>query len=148
MPDTEQGPRQSDGSPEATHAPGSGLMERRQFRRAELEAPVELRSLNESGSSDSRPILTGRSKSVSLGGCYSYIKAPCPLKRYDEVVCSIAVPPEYRGHFPFTRVLGRGWVVRVESPHKSGRANSGAEPESQVGVIIAFTPGVTALGTI
>ena len=121
-------------------------MERRRFRRAELDVPVSIRALGEQGST-SEPIV-GQAKDISLAGLYCHVKTPCSIASGQSVMCSVVIPPEQARWFPFTRVTGRGNVVRLE-PVPEGRRAGEIQPEEQLmGVAIAFAADVTALGTI
>ena len=120
-------------------------MERRRFRRAELDVPVMIRSVEEGGSGAE---VTGQVKDVSLAGVYCHIKAPSPLKPGEQVTCSVAIPPEQVRWFPFTRLTGRAWIVRIQSIQGGRREGEAPSGEQLLGVAIAFTPDVTALGSI
>lgn len=126
-------------------------MERRQFRRAEIDVPVAIRPANADGSQPSPPsetVVTGQAKNVSLAGVYCYAKSPCPLKAGERVTCSVAIPPEQARLFPFTRLVGQGWVVRVDPIPMGRRAGENPSEEDLLGLAVAFTPDVTALGTV
>ncbi len=119
---------------------GSAL-ERRRFRRAALEAPVMIRT--------EATTMTGQAKNVSLAGLYCYVKAPCALTAGQQVVSSIAFTEEQARQFPFARLLGKGWVTRIEPVVAGKRAGEAAEgDELMIGVTIAFTPDMTALGML
>ena len=112
------------------------VIERRQHRRVDLPVEARLRSLNGSGQSVS-PVI-GRAKDVSLAGVYAFFPAPFPFSAGAAVSFEVEIPPEHAKQFPFVRLLGKGWVVRV---------TPGEEP-SQVGVAIAFTGDTTTLSAI
>ncbi len=119
--------------------------ERRRFRRAELDVPVVIRPVERG---ETAGTLIGQVKNVSLAGVYCYMAAPCPLKVGEQVVCTISVPPEQARQFPFTRLLGKGWVARLEPIMKGRRTGESPSEDQLLGLAIAFTPDVTALGTI
>jgi len=121
------------------------VMERRRFRRAELDVPVSIRSW---GQEETGEAITGQVKNVSLAGVYCHVPAPSPLKPGQQVICSISVPPEQARWFPFSRVQGKGWVVRMDSVQTGRRAGEAPPDEPLLGVAVAFMPDVTALGTI
>ncbi len=119
-------------------------MERRRFRRAELDMAVAIRS----DAPASQSPITGRVKDVSLAGVYAYVKSPCSLKPGVSVFCEVSVPPEQTRIFPFTRIMSKGWVVRVE-PAPVGRRGGELPPgEKRLGVAVAFTRDVKAFGTV
>lgn len=125
-------------------------VERRRFRRAELDVPVTIRQADNHSTHDSEPII-GQVKDVSLAGVFCYVKAPCALQVGEQVVCSVAIPQEQARWFPFNRILGKGWVARLK-PIPMGRRGGdrlGTEPEEEIlGLAVAFHPDVSALGTI
>jgi len=121
-------------------------VERRQFRRAEMTVPVVIRPVGDDGSK-AAPI-SGQARNVSLAGVYCYVPASCSLKADDSVTCSVSVPRDQTRTFPFTRVVGKGWIVRSEPVQEGRRAGDSHGNESQVALAIAFAPDVTALGTL
>jgi len=123
-------------------------MERRQFRRAEVDVPVAIRPLEQDGSPQTGAVITCQVKNISLGGVFCYTQDPCPLKVGEQVACSITIPPEQARLFPFTRVLGKGRVVRLEPIPVGRRAGETPAEEPLLGVAVAFALDVTALGTI
>jgi len=118
-------------------------MERRRFRRADLDMSVAIRP----DPSASEPPITGRVKNVSLAGVYAYVKSPFSLKPGTSVFCEVAVPSEQTRIFPFTRILSKGWIVRVDQI-PSGRREHDPHGEKRAGVAVAFTKDVKAFGTV
>lgn len=122
-------------------------IERRRFRRAELlEVSVTIRVLD----AESKPgaAVTGQVKNVSLAGVYCLVPAG-KLNQGDQVVCSLEVPVEQHRAFPFARLMGKGWVSRVDQVVTGRRAGERhVQGEQPVGAVIAFTPDVTPLGKI
>lgn len=112
----------------------------RQHRRAKLEASIEIRSLD--SGVPSSPIVA-RTKSVSLAGCYVVMNRPVSFSIGSTLSCQIVIPREATRNFPFTRIAGKGRVVRIDDPVES----SGQEG-SMVGIGIAFSRDTTSLGTI
>jgi len=121
-------------------------IERRRFRRAELDVPVTIRPLGTEEAAEMA--VTGQVKNVSLAGVYCHVRAPCLLRPGNHVTCSISIPLEQARWFPFSRVQGKGWVVRVEPLPVGRRAGETPAEEPLLGVAVAFMPDVTALGTI
>ena len=122
-------------------------IERRQFRRADVEVSVEIRpSTPRDGGSAA--LIRGTARDVSLAGVYCYVEAPCPLQAEDTITCFVTIPPAQARVFPFTRLVGRGWVVRQDPVAESRRAGDLHAGKPIVGLAIAFAPDVTALGTI
>ena len=82
--------------------------ERRQLRRAQFDAAIEIRSrASQEVAANADPII-GQVKNVSLAGAFCHIEAPCSLTAGEQVTCSVCVPPEQTRSFPFTRILGKG----------------------------------------
>ncbi len=121
-------------------------VERRRFRRASVAVDVAIRP--QDGGEAPEAVITGAVKDISLAGVYCYTKIPCTLKPGDGVICSVSVPPEQARGFPFSRLLSKGWVVRVEPVQAGRRAGEEQSTESLCGLAVAFAPDVTALGTI
>ena len=121
-------------------------VERRQFRRAEIDVPVSIRAV--SPQQPSQPTITGQVKNLSLSGVYCYTTSPCALKPGESVSCTVAIPPEQARLFPFTRIAGRGWVVRMDPILSGRRAGENPTTDMLIGLAVAFTPDVTALGAV
>jgi len=122
------------------------MIERRRFRRAELDVPVSIRS-PDGEQAETTPVI-GQIKNVSLAGVYCHLKAPCPFKPGDQLICSITIPPEQARLFPFTRLFGKGWVGRLEPIRMGRREGETPSGEELVGLAIVFSPDVTALGSV
>ncbi len=122
------------------------MIERRQNRRARLEAPVEIRLMGE-GDVNSAPPIQGHVRNLSLSGAYCTVKLPCSIASNEEVICSVRIPSEQTRSFPFSLVQGRGWVVRAE-PVMTGRRAGEHATDEQMGLVVAFAPDVTALSIL
>ena len=112
------------------------VIERRQHRRVGLPVEVHLHSLE--AATQPASTVAGSAKDVSLAGVYAYFPAPFPFAAGAAVSFSVTIPPEHAKQFPFVRLLGKGWIVRVTP----------GEASSQAGVAIAFTGETTALSAI
>ena len=133
------------------------MIERRQYRRAELEVPVTILVEDASVSSaeegqkhpeTSRTVVKGDLKNMSLAGFFAHVKSPCPLQPNSEVVCSVVIPSDEEVRFPFSRVAGKGWVVRLEPIPTGRRAGETKSSEQLLGIAVAFHPNVSALGRV
>ena len=111
-----------------------------------MEVEVEIRSQASPSASANRTI--GSLKNVSLAGLYCTVKAPAPFQSGDQVICSLSIPPQHARQFPFTRILGRGWILRLDAVPSGRRAGENQGANALIGVAIAFSPNVTALGTV
>ena len=118
------------------------MIERRQHRRVDLPVQVEIRTIDPQGLPSTTP-LTGHARNVSLAGVYAMVPGPVVLEPGTVVSCSVNVPLSVAKQFPFSRLLGKGWVVRT---HPAEKEDVNGQPE--VGVAIAFTGNITALGTV
>lgn len=125
-----------------------GAIERRRFRRAELQVPVSIRAVNTKQEPSPEPTV-GQAENVSLAGVYCHVKAPCAFTPGQSVTCSVDIPEEFVRKFPFSRIAGKGSVVRVE-PVPAGRRVDDPEEGSDplIGMAIAFAPDVSALGAV
>lgn len=116
-------------------------VEHRRDRRIDLSAvTVSIRNLE--SKSPAEHAISGQVKDVSLTGLLASIPAAFSLRPGTSVSCEVTVPRESRKQFPFARIIGEGWVVRVQQPQD---ANEG---ESSVEVAVAFAGTATALGAI
>jgi len=120
-------------------------VERRRFRRAELEVPVAIRAVGPP--EDAEPLI-GEAKNVSLAGVYCHLQAPCALTPGQSVMCTVAIPEELVKRFPFARLTGRGSVVRLEPVREGRRADDNRSSKQLIGLAIAFAPDATALGAM
>ena len=123
----------------------NSVMERRRYRRAELNVPVAIRQLGSDGSPGTS--MTGEVKNLSLAGVFCHVKAPSTMELGHTMICSTLIPPEERRAFPFTRIHGKCTVVRVETVPMGRRAGESQASEPLVGIAMAFASDVTALGT-
>lgn len=124
----------------------TSVIDRRRHRRADLGVPVDIRLAGDDGQSG-EPLI-GRIRNAGLAGFYCTVTSPCPLNVGDKIVCSFSVPSEDFRLFPFARVLGTGWIVRIE-PIPMGRREGEAPPgQPMLGMAVAFAPDVTALGSV
>ena len=117
--------------------------ERRRFRRAEVAVDVAIRPQDAATA-----VVTGAVKDISLAGVYCYAPSPCPLKPGAPVTCEVTVPAEQTRQFPFSRILSKGWIVRVEPIPTGRREGERPSDDARVGVAVAFTPDVKAFGTV
>lgn len=120
-------------------------VERRQFRRADVDVTVEVRPQRDGELGEA---IEGQVKNVSLAGLLCYVQAPCALQVGDRVVCGMTIPESQTRYFPFTRLHGKGWLVRIDQINSGRRAGEVPEGEHWIGLAIAFAPDVTALGSI
>ena len=114
--------------------------ERRRGRRVEVRAPLLIRRV---GTDDSESFLEEVAQNVSLEGIYFRTSRSQAYAVDDLVIASVSLSDPQTRVFPFSRLFGRGRVVRVsELPQKTHEASQ------QVGIAVTFGPGVTALTAI
>jgi hypothetical protein len=115
-------------------------VERRRGRRISLQAPVRIRA---AGAPSTTAMQEETASNVSLAGLYFETEQAVPFSRNDVVIASVAIPESKTREFPFTRVSGRGRIVRVEQLQPAG---SSQRPRH--GVAVEFGENVTALSAI
>mgnify|MGYP001589481425 CR=1 FL=1 len=118
---------QGDGTRRAGPPP---LGERRQARRVDLRVPILVRSAEE----DPQGMWhEGTTKDLSCSGVYCTVRAWKPIAANDIVTLSIALPQRLHHAFPFSRLAGRGRVVRVDE-----LARSSEPATTRLGLAVAF----------
>ena len=122
-------------------------VERRRFRRAELDVPVTIRPIGPPEEPEPEPLI-GEAKNVSLAGVLCHVQAPCALTPGQSVMCTVEIPEELVKRFPFARLTGRGSVVRLEPVPAGRRAEDNRSEKQLIGLAIAFASDVTALGAM
>ena len=112
---------------------------RRRSPRVRLGVPVRLSY--GAGSGGAVPAGTGESADVGLGGVYLTTEEQGPFVPGELLTISIMIPWELRGLFPFSRILGRSRIVRVE--------RAATSQSQRTGLALAFCDDqVTMLGAI
>jgi hypothetical protein len=79
---------------------------------------------------------------VSLAGVYFETEEPQAYTPNDIVTASVSIPEEQTSEFPFTRLAGRGRVVRV----KDVPSTDAARPRA--GIALEFGEDLTALSAV
>ena len=109
-------------------------LDRRRYRRARLELPVVIRGLGQEWAVGTGQVQT---TDLSLAGLHCSIGRSEQFAQLQElmrlnqnVTVSITVPYDVRDLFPFSRLIGRGRVVRVDE--------AGGDASQLVGVGIEF----------
>jgi len=111
-------------------------MDRRRQRRVNLNMTIMLRRT--AGSEGE--VKEGVAKNVSLAGVYFTMAGWQPLRADEVITFSVSVPPENIRSFPFSRLAGRGRVVRVEDLAKTLEGNQALQ-----GVALEFGQDLTVL---
>ncbi len=116
-----------------------GHSERRLGRRVGLEVPLLIRREGTSDDAFHQEV----TKNVSLAGVYFEADGSYPLTLNESVMASVSISEAHTREFPFTRLAGRGRVVRVSPlPSEQGKERQ------RVGVALEFGKDVTALTAI
>ena len=110
--------------------------ERRRHRRVPLSVHVLAKRMG----ADERGVFeSGETKDVSLAGVYFTTPAWQDVRPQEVLTVSVSVPREQSRDFPFSRLAGRGRVVRVD-------AVSGETPEERrLGLAVEFADDLTVL---
>ena len=116
-----------------------GSVEKRRGQRAYVEAPILIRRTGGQGSSPREEV----TKNVSLAGVYFETEEGHPYTSDEMVMASVSIPEAHTRHFPFTRLAGRGRVVRIEEVPQ--QATTGRK---QFGIALEFSQDLTALSAI
>ena len=114
------------------HAP----RERRRYRRVPLEVQVLAKRTAPGEPSRFQP---GVTQDVSLSGVYFTTPAWQQVQPQEVLTVSISVPREQSRDFPFSRLVGRGRVVRVQP------VDGETADEQQLGIALEFGDDLTIL---
>lgn len=120
-------------------------VDRRRGRRVNLDAPVLVRRAEPAAA---QPFQEHRTRNIGLTGLYFETDAAIDhaFSVNDVVTASVSVPEGQRRDFPFTRLAGRGRVVRVtEIPAQASAQPNGTDQRKRVGIALEFAGDVTAL---
>lgn len=88
-----------------------GFVERRQFKRLDLSLPMTLRRDSGAGKEEEQE---GVTLNVSYNGAYVADIEIRDIKLQDTLRISLSVPRDDSRDFPFSRLVGKARVVRVE----------------------------------
>ena len=114
-------------------------IDRRRHRRIDLTLPI-LARLSSDGTGAT--FKEGVAKNVSLAGVYFTTAGWHALDRDEVMTVSVSIPPEKARNFPFSRLAGRGRVVRVEE-----LAKIESPGPTLYGVALEFGEDLTVLTT-
>lgn len=114
-------------------------VERRRGRRVGVQAPLTVRRDDDPRSQPARPHTT---KDLSLTGVYFEVEERLDLAVNEMVIASVTVPEPERRRFPFTRLSGKGRVVRIQA------LDEGDPARTRYGIALEFGDDVTALTPI
>lgn len=116
-----------------------GSLERRRGRRINLEVPLLIRG---DEARLAQPFQEHVTKNLSLAGVYFETGDGPRFAVNDVVVVSAVIPALQRQEFPFTRVAGKGRIVRVTELEPQ------AADRKRFGVALEFGDDVTALTAV
>ena len=110
--------------------------ERRRYRRVPLSVHVLARRSSTAGQG---AFEAGETQDVSLGGMYFTTAAWRDVQPQDMLTLSVSVPRDHTRDFPFSRLAGRGRVVRVD------RVRDHEPGPPQLGIAVEFADDLTML---
>lgn len=113
--------------------------ERRRYRRIQLALPMQARKIE---SEEPGNFKDGVTKDISLAGVYFTTSAWQQIDCDESLMISVAVPRERARDFPFSRLAGRGRVIRVEELAKVRETGP-----RLFGVAVEFGDDLTVLTT-
>ena len=114
-----------------------GGVERRRGQRANVEAPLLIRT---AGQAVAAAFQQETTKNISLGGAYFEAASGEGFSINAPIVVSVSIPIAETRRFPFTRLAGRGRVVRMyELPSQE------VGGQKRFGIALEFSDDVTAL---
>ena len=112
-------------------------IDRRRHRRIDLTVPILARRNNEGNGASFRE---GVAKNLSLAGVYFTTAGWNELLPDETMTISVSIPPEKVRNFPFSRLAGRGRVVRIEE-----LARIAADGPTLYGIALEFGEDLTVL---
>lgn len=112
-------------------------IDRRRHRRIDLTVPILARRNSEGNGATFKE---GVAKNLSLAGLYFTTAGWRALEQDEVMTISVSVPPEKVRNFPFSRLAGRGRVVRVEELAKVAH-----EGPTLFGIALEFGEDLTVL---
>ncbi len=87
------------------------FVEKRRFRRLGLSLPAKIRRISSDGKEE---IQDGATINVSFNGAYVVDVKLKDIRPEDELIISLSVPRDDARDFPFSRLIGKARVVRIE----------------------------------
>src|SRR3989338_971098 len=113
-----------------------GGVERRRGQRANVEAPLLIRTAGQAAAAFQQET----TKNISLGGAYFEAASGEGFSVHAPIVVSVSIPIAQTRRVPFTRLAGRGRVVRMyELPSQE------VGGQKRFGIALEFNDDVTAL---
>ena len=117
------------------HSESSSPVERRRGRRVGVQASLTLRR----DAPGSQPAGSHTTKNLSLTGVYFEAADRPALSVNEMVTAGVEVPEAERRRFPFTRLSGKGRVVRIQPLEEHDPVRT------RYGIALEFGDDVTAL---
>ena len=112
-------------------------IDRRRHRRIDLTVPILARRNTDGNAATFKQ---GVAKNLSLAGVYFTTAGWKELEADEVMTVSVSVPPEKVRNFPFSRLAGRGRVVRVDE-----LAKVASEGPTLYGIALEFGEDLTVL---
>ena len=104
-----------------------------------MEAPLLIRRAGAQVSAPRQEV----TKNVSLAGVYFETEEEHPYTDNEMVMASVSIPEAHTRDFPFTRLAGRGRVVRIEAVPQQEAAG-----RKRFGIALEFGHDLTALTAV
>ena len=121
-----------------------GRVEQRREQRLELKALLRVRRADAAASEDFTDAVT---KNISLGGLYFEAEGDERYALHEPVTISVSIPKNESQAFPFTRLVGRSRVVRVETvPSEAGAGRQRRGVALEFGKEILVLTGIPRQG--
>ena len=114
-------------------------IERRRGRRLNLQAPLLIRRI---GTHEPEPFKEQMTENLGLAGVY-FETDDAGFEVNEVVMTSVSIPEPQRREFPFTRLAGRGRVVRVNQLDSAS-----GDVRKKYGIALEFGDDLTALTSI
>ena len=89
----------------------SDFVEKRRFKRLDLSLPMKIRCISGDGKEE---VQDGVTINVSFNGAYIADINIKNIRPEDKLNISLSVPREETRDFPFSRIVGKAKVIRVE----------------------------------
>lgn len=116
--------------------------ERRRHERLDIALPIEVRRRGKEMAGE-MIFETATTVNLSFGGVYFKTHFRKPIDTGEHVSVAISVPREKFRFFPFSRLVGRARVVRIEE-----LPGNALDPLAKQGIALAFSSDLISLAAV